>query len=385
MEQRQQHTKEDLEAEVEKAAKSLRRQELFLALVSLVVGAGYLVAMILWGSVRLRDGVGSETSSQWIVVLWYILFFTLAYDVIHFPVSFLRGYVVEKRFRLSKQRFRRWLWAEVKKYIVSALFIVFLGELLYVFLRRCEGTWWFWAWLAYLVVGLVLKRYGARVILPVFYKREDLDDKVLEDRLKALVERAGFQAGSIKRIILAKDTHRANAAVTGLGHSKEILVSDTLIGNLSNDEIEGVVAHELAHAKNFHGEILLVIAALVSFIAFVLAAGILNLSSKALGIERISDVAGFPLIVLVFAGLYLVLSPFVNGLSREMERAADLWAARFTGAPQALATALEKIAATNLVQRTQPRYYEILFASHPSIARRVAYLKRAAADMASPR
>ena len=364
---------------LEKAARSLRRQELFLAFVSLFVGAAYLAVMIAWGSPALRRFVERPTgSSPWAVVFWYLLLFTLLYNIVHFPVAWLRGYVVERRFRLSKQRFGRWLWSQVKKYLLSAALVVALGEAMYFFLRHFEKTWWFWAWIAYLFFGLVLNRYGARAILPLFYKRAELDDDALKDRLRALVERAGYRVAAVKRIIVGADTRKANAAVTGLGSTKEVLVSDTALELLEPGEIEAVLAHEIAHMKRRHGEIMLVVGAALSFAGFVLAAGVLNLSTSALGLTGVSDVAGFPLIVLVFACLFLLVSPLLNYLSRTLEWHADAWGARFLGDPGKLASAVEKLAANNLAEKDQPRYYEILFASHPSPGRRAAHLRRMA-------
>lgn len=377
-----QHDGGELIERIEKAAKSLRRQELFLAFVSLFVGAAYLAVMMAWGSAALRRFVERPGgSSQWAIVFWYLLFFTLLYNLAHFPVAYLRGYVVERRFRLSKQRLRRWVWSEVKKYLVSAGLVVAVGECMYFFLRHFEKTWWFWAWLAYLFFGLLLNRYGARVLLPLFHKREELDDEALKERLRSLVERAGYKVAAIKRIIVGADTRKANAAVTGLGSTKEILVSDTLLSILEPGEVEAVLAHEIAHIKRHHGEIILVVGTAVSFVGFVLAAGSLNLSTKALGLSGVSDVAGFPLVVLVFACLFLAVSPFLNYISRTLEWSADMWGGHFLGAPEKLATAIEKLAANNLIERDRPRYWELLFASHPSPGRRAAYLRKLAERM----
>lgn len=371
-------SQEEFLKRLERAARSLRRQELALGLTSFVVGLGYLIVMLLWGSTWLRDYVTRPVSSQWAIVFWYLLFFTLIYHVVHFPISFLRGYVVQKRFRLSTQRFRRWLWADFKKIMVSAGLIIVMGETLYYFLRRYEDTWWLLAWCAYVAFGLLVNIFGSRVLLPIFYKRADLEEGDLRNRIENAVRRAGFAVRGVKRIILEKDTRKANAAVVGLGPAKEILVSDTLIANLTPEEIEAVVAHELGHLKSRHGEILFAVGVFVSFLAFVLAGGILKLSAAQLGLAGIWDVAGFPLIILVMSGLYMAVSPPLNYLSRQMEKSADLWAGRFTGSTLSLASALEKLAATNLAERQQPRYYEIIFSSHPSVSRRIEYLKKAA-------
>jgi len=370
-------TQEEILAAVEKAAKSLRRQEVALAVASFLVGLLYLVVMLKGFSAVLRGFVTRPSSSQWGVVGWYLFLFTIIYSIVHLPVSFLRGYVVEKRFRLSKQRFRRWLWSQVKKTFVSAVFVVVLGELLYLFLRRFHDSWWLWAWAGYLFFGLLLNRFGSRLILPIFYKRAELDDENLKHRIEQLVTRAGFEVESVRRIIFEKDTRRANAAVLGLGKSKEILVSDTLIAGLAPEEIEAVVAHELGHLRRHHGEWLFGVAMVVSFVGFVLAAGVLLTAQDALGLKSVSDVAGFPLIVLVFSGLFLVLTPALNYVSRRMEMGADLWAGDFTGAPEILASALEKLAATNLAEKDLPRLHEILFSSHPSPGKRIAYLRAA--------
>lgn len=369
-------TNEEILKALERAARSLRRQETALAVLSFAVGVGYIVVMLLWGSKLLRDFVSQGNSPSWFVTASYLFLFTVIYNIAHLPVSYLRGYVVEKRFRLSTQRFQRWAWSQAKKTFVASLLVVALGGAVYFFLGRFEGTWWFWAWVAYLVFGLLINRFGGRLILPLFYKRGEILDFEIKDRISALVARAGFIVESVQRIVLEKDTKRANAAVLGIGKAKEILVSDTLLSALTPDEIESVVAHELGHLKRRHGEWLFALGMVVSFVAFVLAAGILKQASSALGLKGIADVAGFPLIVLVFSGFFFVLSPILNYISRQTEKAADVWAAQFTGKPEALISALEKIAATNLAEKEHPWLYEVLFSSHPSLAKRTRELRK---------
>ena len=364
---------------LERAATSLRRQEMALGLLSFAVGLAYLVVMLDRGSIKLREFVTRPgvDQSQWAVVAWYLVFFTLIYHVVHFPVSFARGYLVEKRFHLSRQRFRRWLWAHAKKVMVSTGLVLFLGEFMYLFLRLFPDNWWLVAWGGYVFFGLLLNRFGSRVLLPIFYKREDLPDGDLRARIETLVRRAGFDVAGVKRIILEKDTRKANAAVVGLGRSKEILVSDTLTQTLLPEEVEAVVAHELAHLQMRHTELLFALGILMSFVGFALAGGALEAWAEALGLRGPADVAGFPLVILVFSALYLAVTPPLNWFSRQLERSSDLWSARFMGTAAPLISGLNRLADTNLSERLQPRWHEILFSSHPSISRRVEYLRAA--------
>lgn len=373
-------TNEEILRALERAARSLRRQETALAVLSFIVGVGYIIVMLLWGSTRLRDFAAEGRGPAWFATALYLFLFTVLYNFVHLPVSFLRGYVVEKRFRLSTQRFQRWAWSQAKKTFVAAILVVALGGAVYFFLGRFEATWWFWAWVAYLVFGLVLNRFGGRLIVPLFYKRGEILDFDVKDRIAKLVTRAGFVVESVQRIIIEKDTRRANAAVLGIGKAKEILVSDTLLSALTPDEIEAVVAHELGHLKHRHGEWLFALGMVVSFLGFVLAAGVLKQASMALGLRGVSDVAGFPLIVLVFSGFFFVLSPILNYISRQTEKSADVWAGEFIGNPETLISALEKIAATNLAEKDHPWLYEVLFSSHPSLGKRTAHIRKEAAN-----
>jgi len=363
---------------VERAARKLRNQEILLAIASFAVGLGYLVVMLAGRSADLRDFVTRPGAGQWEIVGWYLFLFTLIYNVVHLPVSFLRGYVIEKRFRLSQQRFRRWLWSQAKRFLVSALMIVALGEAVYFFLRFFDKGWWFWAWLLYLVFGLLLARYASRVLIPLFYKKAEIENAEVVDHVERIVDKAGFELKSVKCLILEKDTRRANAAVLGMGAAKEILLSDTLLATLGPAEIEAVVAHEIGHLRRHHREMLFGAGMVVSFVAFVFAAGALEMSKGALEIADVYDVAGFPLIVLVFSGLFLMVTPVLNYISRIMEHEADVWAFNLTGDVDALATALDKLAAANLAERNQPWLYEILFSTHPSPANRIEYMKEAA-------
>jgi len=212
------------------------------------------------------------------------------------------------------------------------------------------------------------------VLLPLFYKYKPLDRPELKARLLALAEKCGARVVDVFDLQLSAKSKAANAALAGLGRTRRILLGDTLLSRYSEDEIEAVLAHELGHHVHAHLWKLIGAQTGIVFLGFFLADRLLNWGVSAYGFEDHADLAAFPLLALTFAVLAVVLLPAVNSLSRYFEREADRFAAEVTGRPEALASALERLAEQNLADRTPHPVVEFLFYSHPSIGRRVQAL-----------
>jgi STE24 endopeptidase len=170
---------------------------------------------------------------------------------------------------------------------------------------------------------------------------------------------------------MSRRTKAANAAVTGLGNTRRILLGDTLIDEFSPEEIETVLAHELAHQVHRDIPLGILIESLITLGGLYLAALVLNWSVIALGFNSIADVAALPLFGLVM-GLYgLIIMPLGNAYSRLRERRADEFALRITGNGEAYASALTRLANQNLAEADPEPWVELLLYSHPALSRRI--------------
>src|SRR6266567_6891836 len=227
------------------------------------------------------------------------------------------GFRLEHRYKLSNQKLRGWIWDEVKGLLVSAILAGLLVELLYFIIRQYPQHWWVIAWIGFLGVVVLLAQLAPVVLFPIFYKFEPLQDEELKLRLVRLGERAGTRVRGVYKWHLSEKSKKANAALTGLGNTRRIILADTLLDNFSPDEIEAVLAHELGHHVYRHILKGIAVHAGVTFVGFWAANWALHYAVDRLHMfETLSDFANLPLLALIFALLSFLLMPAMNAFSR---------------------------------------------------------------------
>jgi STE24 endopeptidase len=220
---------------------------------------------------------------------------------------------------------------------------------------------------------VLLAQLAPVVLFPIFYKFEPLQDEELKSRLVRLGERAGTRVRGVYKWHLSEKSKKANAALTGLGNTRRIILADTLLDNYSADEIEAVLAHELGHHVHKHILKGIGVQAGVTLIGFWAANWALHYSIDRWHMfETISDFANLPLLVLIFTLLSFLLMPALNAFSRYNERQADRYAFESIASVAPFVSSMNKLAEQNLAERTPSRWVEWWFHSHPAIARRVA-------------
>jgi STE24 endopeptidase len=301
----------------------------------------------------------------------YLLLFGLAYELVFFPLHWYGGFRLEHRFGLSRMTLSGWLWREAKRLLVSAILGLMLIEGLYVLLQNAPTRWPIYATIGWAGFSILLARVFPTWLLPIFYTTSRLDDEALGQRLLTLCERARLSALGVFRINLGVETRKANAALAGLGRTRRVLLSDTLLEQFTPEEIETVLAHELGHHRHHHLTKLLVISGLGSWIAFSIVDGVARRWLEPLGVPALADITGFPVLMLLLSLIGLIGLPLQNGLSRSFEAQADLFAVAVTSLPGAFASALRRLAELNLADPRPPRWVELLFYDHPPITKRI--------------
>jgi STE24 endopeptidase len=208
--------------------------------------------------------------------------------------------------------------------------------------------------------------------VPLFYRLTPLADGDLRARLLALAERAGVPAIGVWIADQSRRSRTANAAVVGLGHTRRIILFDTLVSEFRPDEIEAVLAHELGHHAAGDIGYSLGVQGILTFIAMWVAGRVLAAGAGALGLSGPADVAGLPLLGLVTMAVSIVALPFVNSWSRRVESRADDFALKLTRDPTPFIGAMERLADLNLAERKPHVLKELMLYSHPSVYRRVS-------------
>lgn len=334
-----------------------------------------LIFLFAGWSEELRDLVEGWTGSAALIVLVYLLITMFVFELITFPLDIYSGHFVEQQFGLSRTTLRQWFTDWAKGQALQLVFIVATVEFIYYLLREIPDTWWLVAGAGFTVFVVVLAALAPVLLFRIFFKFEPLPDGELKDRLLALSERLGVYVRGVYIWKLGDKTSKANAALAGWGRTRRILLADTLIDEHSPDEIEVILAHEMAH--QVHHDIWkgLAIQTALVFAAFYAVHVALEAWTEPLGLASVSDIANLPLLLLVTGGVALLALPVANGLSRRMEHAADVYALEKTGMAAQFASAMERLSRQNLSQKRPNRIVELVFHSHPAVESRIEFAR----------
>jgi STE24 endopeptidase len=364
------------------------------ALALLIALAGWLFdgAMLLSGaSAGLAAFAGRVAPRRPLADALYVLLFRLLARLALLPLVYLSGHVLEHRFGLSTQSGRGWLADRAKAYGLGLAFELPIALVSYATIRRSPRRWWLILSALALPFTVLLAQLYPVLIAPLFNRFTPLDDPVLAERVKALADRAGVPVAGVIRMDMSRRTRAANAFFAGLGPTRRIALGDTLLERFTPDEVEVVVAHELAHQLHrdiWKGVALGAVATLGGAFALArLAPTLARRLGPRTGVGRIDDIASLPLLGVLLGLIGAATAPLASAFSRELvERPADRRALDLTGRPDAFESAMRKLAEQNLVDPTPPRLLHLLLHSHPSLAERIAMARAvAAANAAGPR
>jgi STE24 endopeptidase len=356
-------------------ARSYNRVRRWLGISDFVIGVVFLLVLLLTGWTGwLRDlayhlGLHNYSFSVFI----YLLMLMVLGKALGIGLDYY-GFRLERRYKLSTQRLRAWTWDEFKGFLVGLVLATVVVELLYFIIRQWPQNWWLLGWALFMVLFVVLAQLAPVVLFPIFYKFEPLDDEELRRRLVVLSERAGTRVRGIYRWKLSEKSKKANAALTGLGATRRIILADTLLDNYSPDEIEAVLAHELGHHVHRHILKSIFVQAGITLFGFFAANWVLHYSvdHHLFDFDQLSDFANLPLLALVSVVLSFLLMPALNAYSRYNERQADRYAFESIASIEPFISSMNKLAEQNLAERTPAKWVEWFFHSHPSISRRLA-------------
>ena len=344
-----------------------------LAIADFLLGIALLIVLLATGwTARLRDLAYLGAGQIYVLAVFlYVFALTVLNKVLGLGLDYY-SFRLEHRFQLSNQKLRSWAKDQVKGWLVGLVIGSILVELVYWTIRAAPRFWWVIAWAIFLVLFVFFAQLAPVVLFPLFYKFKPLENEGLKERLTRLSERAGTRVKGVYEWKLSEKSRKANAALAGLGVTRRIILADTLLEKYTDDEIEAILAHELGHHVHRHIPKSILVEAGVTFFGFWAANQILHYAIERLHLfEQLSDFANLPLLMLVSALLSLLLMPALNAYSRFNERQADLYS--YTAIPSVapFVSSMNKLADQNLAERQPSRLVELLFHSHPPIAKRI--------------
>jgi STE24 endopeptidase len=371
-----------LDPEKQKQAKQYSRISRRLWLVDTVFSALYALAwLFLDWSTSLRTWLhqlitvnwSMTTGADWLLIALYIAIFGGAYFVINLPLGYYSGFILPHRFDQSNQSLKDWVVDQLKGLAIGAPLGLLMLELLYLALRLTGNAWWLWVAGGLLLFNVLISNLAPVLIMPLFNKYVPLGEehKELEERLLNLAKRANTKVKGVFKFDMSKRTKSANAALTGLGSTRRIILGDTLINEFTLDEIETVLAHELGHQVHKDIPFLIAFGTLSTTLSLFIASLALDSAVSFFSFTSTADIAAFPALMLILSAYGLLTSPLDNAISRWRENMADDYALSSTQKGEAFASAFTRLANQNLGEIDPEKWVVFMFHSHPPLGERI--------------
>jgi STE24 endopeptidase len=333
-----------------------------------------LLFVLLGYSESLVNYISQFSSNSYIVFILFVIVSGIAASIFFYPVNFYTGFLLEHKYNLSNQTFLQWTWENFKGTLIGGVIGLPILLLFYFALITFGALWWLPFSIILFVISVLLAKIVPVIILPLFYKITPLDNEELKDRILRLSNDVGMKVENVFKFDMSKNTKKANAAFTGLGKTKRILLGDTLLESYNDDEIETVIAHELGHYKHKHIIKNIIISTVFSFLTFFLIAFLYDLSLEWFDFTSRTQIAAIPILSLWGMLIGLIQSPISNSISRKFEYEADEYAVNSTGKSEAFINTLEKLTDQNLGDREPHPFVEWFSYSHPSIKKRTDFI-----------
>lgn len=347
-----------------------------LYFVGTVAHAAALLLLLRGGiSARLRDLAERKSRNRLVQALIYYPLLTLAYGAVTLPLSFYSSFLLPHQYGLSNQKLHTWVLDGAKGYAISSLVGAPVIALLYWTLRRSPRRWWVGFWLASIPLLVMAMLLGPLLIDPLFNKFQPLRNERLRERILALAGRAGIERGRVLEVDASRRTQAVNAYVTGIGGSARIVLWDTLLQKLDEDEVSFVMAHEMGHYVEHHVPLALLAATLgtggVLLIADRSGRWLIRRYGSSWRVRSLDDLASLPVLLLIVMAVNFFGNPVESAISRHFEGRADTFALQLTGDGQAGASSFVKLSEKNLSLPDPPVFIKLWMFSHPPLKERI--------------
>lgn len=358
-------------------SKKYNNTKLFIGITKGIFSFILLFLFVMLGySLRLEEFIRFHTQNNYLVFIIYVFAIGIFSSILFAPVNYYTGFYLEHKYNLSNQTFKKYVLENLKSMMVGLVIGVPILLLFFFVLNQFEDLWWLVFASAMFLISVVLSQIFPILIMPIFYKITPLNDDELKARITKLAKGAGITVQNVFSFNMSKNTKKANAAFTGLGKTKRIILGDTLLNDYTKDEIETVIAHELGHYKYKHIQKNILFGTAASFLTFFLISLLYKLSISWFDFNNILQIAALPVLSLWAMLIGLVQTPIGNILSRKYEYEADRYAVESTLKPQSFISTLNKLTDQNLGDRKPHPFVEWFFYSHPSVKNRINALEK---------
>jgi len=360
--------------ERDRRAKKYSRTHQILSLTGSIIFFAVLIILIFTGlSKEIENIAFNYTSNNYLALLIFLGIIGVGQGLINFPLDFYSGYILEHKYDLSNQTITGYFKEKLKGFVLGLVIGIPLMFTFYYILSNSGEMWWLVLGIVMFTFSILLGRIAPTVIMPLFYKFVPVENEDIKNRLLELCKKTGVKVQGIFTFDMSKNTKKANAAFTGMGKSRRIILGDTLMNNFSVSEIETVFAHEVGHYTKRHILKMMTVSTLVTFLGLFITAKLYEASLGYFGFTAVNEIAALPLLFLYLSLYGLVTTPISNIQSRMYEWEADTFALETTKDKVSFVSAMEKLAEQNLADKTPNKIIEFLFHSHPSLEKRIQF------------
>ena len=334
---------------------------------------------------RVSDSVDRVNPNKWVRRSLFAMVVAAAETIVAIPMSYVGGYVLEHRYGLSNQTRVAWALDQFKGMAVALPFTAIGANVVLEIIERWPKRWWAITTALALPVTALLSQLAPVLLMPIFNRFEPLKDTELATRLKTLASKSGIDVANVLQMDMSRQTNKANAFFTGMGRTRRIVLADTMLNSFSPEEIEVVVAHEIAHQA--HGDLWRFVALGTIFTAGLswsvnfVASRVLGKYGERLHIPSLAHVTALPLLSWLLSVIAMALAPVQNMYSRRLERRADTYALELTRDPSAFESAMRRLGEINLADPNPSAFVKYTMYSHPPISERIARARRFAKEM----
>jgi STE24 endopeptidase len=336
-----------------------------------------ILAMIIAGGFAFADNMARSFSTNLIIVS--LVFFGIigfASDLINVPFSLYETFVIEKKYGFNTMTLRTFITDHIKSWFIALLVGVPVLGLITWFYYKTGHNFWLYAWGLITLFSVFMNFFYSELIVPLFNKQTPLEAGSLRDKIEEFASRTGFRLRNIYVIDGSKRSTKSNAYFSGFGPKKRVVLYDTLLKEMSEEEIVAVLAHEIGHYKKKHVLLSLLFSfILTGFMLFLFSVVVDHPElSQALGTEKSSFHLGLIVFGILYSPLSLIIGLVSNYISRRNEFAADRFA-KENYKPDMLADALKKLSVKNLSNMLPHKVYVFFHYSHPPLLKRLEKLE----------
>jgi len=338
-----------------------------------------LVVLLATGFSAALGNVARRLGRSWFfTIVIYVTLFTAITTILDLPLSYYAEYVRQHAYGLSNQTFAKWFGDSLKSLGVACLVGALVLWLPYLLLRRCPTRWWLYSAVALAPFIVVASLVAPIWIAPLFNTFAPMHDKALEAKILALADRAGIEGSRVYEVDKSVDTKTLNAYVAGVFGTKRIVLWDTILKRMTERELLFVMGHEMGHYVLGHvwqGIAFSVLLMLGSFyVAYRTAGAVIARFGGRFGFTNLADIASLPLLLLLFSGFGLAVTPIELAFSRHIEHEADRFGLEITTASHSAGTAFVKLQEDALANPRPGLLYKLWRGSHPPLGERIDFV-----------